>query len=184
MILLLICIAIVIGFGVYGAAKVEPGYYNKPDRVDGFMAWFVGALMIVGCLYLLSQTFLGMLNVTSTQVTYTQKLVSLNDGKGLEGQIYGGVFMTTGYVNDTQHFAYYREVAPGQYALDKRDARQSTILTDATAETARVDITDTVYDCKTTWYSTWCFANPAEFTHADFHVPANSIKESFELDAR
>lgn len=164
--------------------KNKDDYCRTPDYLDNFMSYLFVTGFIVSMLYLGTQFFLGLAHMKSENVTYSQQLVSLNDGTGIEGRFSGGIFVSRGYVDDTQHFSYYRVIAPGQFALDKRNAQQSTIWTDATAETARVDITDKVYSCTTTWYSTWCITQPNEFVHADFHVPNDAIKSEFELDAK
>lgn len=149
-----------------------------------FFGVFFGGL-IIGLLFLLIQT--GIYEVTANvhQEKHTEKIVSLADGKGVEGQIGGGIFIMSGYIQDTQHFAYYREKAPNAYTLEKRDAGASTIHTDATPETARVEITDNIKTCEPSiWQICWGTPPTASFAHADFHVPANSIKQQFELDAQ
>lgn len=122
---------------------------------------------------------------TVTPSVHSHSIVSLNDGTGISGTISGGIFITRGQINDTQHFSYYIRNENGSFNLEKRSADQSTIYTDATAETARVDITDTVTTCTPRW---WLLCNTEvkkiEFAHADFHVPAGSIINEFELDAR
>jgi heme/copper-type cytochrome/quinol oxidase subunit 2 len=121
---------------------------------------------------------------TAKDVTYSQKLVSIKDGTGIEGSVYGGFFVMRGQINDTQNFSYYRVNDNGSFSLDKRAAPQSTIWQDATPETARVDVTDRVYGCEPTWWAVLCQNQANEFVHADFHVPGESIKNDFTLDAQ
>lgn len=117
--------------------------------------------------------------------SYSLPIVSLQDGSEVQGSISGGLFVIRGQIGEKQYFSYYMKSSDGSYRLDKRIAEQSSIWTDATAQTARVDIRDTARSCRPDWYvicdpnadKTW------DFSHADFHVPPGSIKESYELDA-
>lgn len=168
------------------ASEFAPWHRNT-RWYDYIKSFFVGAflsLCVGGLILIFAQGLGNALAQRSTDVTYSQPLANLKDGTGIEGQFYGGLFVRRGYVQDTQVFSYYRVVAPNQYSLENRDARQSTVWTDATPETARVDITDRVYSCEPTWYLIECSPKPNEFVHANFHVPADSIEQKFELDAQ
>lgn len=157
-------------------------YYTS--KVEVFFDTFITMLLFTIAFYIFSQVLLGVLNTKSENVTYSQQLVSVNDGTGVDGKVSGSIFIISGKVEDTQHFSYYVKETNGSYRLDKRSAQKSSIWQDSTPETARVDVTDTISKCNTTWYSTFCFKTPTELVHADFHIPANSIKEDFVLDAR
>ena len=153
--------------------------YVKSFFVMGFISGILWGFVLV-----VSQMIAGAVQLRSEEVTYSQPLASLKDGTGVEGQFYGGLFMRRGYIQDTQVFSYYRVVAPNQYVLEKRNADQSTIWTDATNETARVDITDRVFSYEPAWYLMGAPKKGNEFVHANFHVPAGSVEQTFELDAQ
>lgn len=192
MLLILICVFICITFGIVGIDKrkrryekeKENLYHSEPDYIDSFLTWFFWALLLIGTLWLCSQVYFGFVNTKNTEVSYSQPLASLNDGTGIEGKFSGSLFLSRGYVDDTQNFSYYIKNGDGSYALNKRDATRSTIWQDATTETARVDITDSISTCEGTWYSILCFKQPNEFLHAHFHIPPNSIANEFSLDAQ
>lgn len=177
MTLLLIMLIISVLFGVFMAW----------DDYERGITFFVSAFITFMILFLpfLGLQYWGSLKYEKVEnVTYSQKIVSLNDGTGVEGSGYGGMFVYRSYIADTQHFSYYREVGPSQYVLEKRDAGASTIHADATLETARLDITDGVWSCQSTWWYVCVGQRPNYFVHADFHVPADSIKNDFTLDAQ
>jgi len=120
-----------------------------------------------------------------TTTTHTHSIVSLNDGTGIAGSVRGGLFVIRGQINDTQHFSYYVRNEDGSFKLEKRAAEQSTIHTDATPEAARIDVTDKITSCTAKW---WLLCDESqktvEFSHADFHVPQDSLVNDFSLDAQ
>lgn len=180
MILFLIFVGIAITIGIIAAIVDE---YDKWDSF--FAGTFISGIALT-VVFMFVQLFgLGM-NTKVEEVKYSVPIVSINDGTGVEGQMYGGLFVTRGYINDTQHFSYYKNNGNGSYSLEKREADRSVIIPDATPETARLDITDSITTCKTTWWSMLCQSpNPSGiYVHGEFHVPANSIKNEFELDAQ
>lgn len=119
-----------------------------------------------------------------TENTYPVQLASLNDGTGVEGKFRGGLFISRGYIADTQHYSYYAKNPNGSFNLQKRPADASTIWQDATPETARVDITDRVTTCEPKWWMLCDKTPKVEFARADFHVPEGSIGEEYRLDAQ
>jgi hypothetical protein len=182
----LVLVATVIGT-IKGADDFADWRNNGPsvlNYIQAFFLWGFLSLFTALAFFAVQQSIASTLAQRGSDVTYSQQLATLKDGTGIEGQFYGGLFVSRGYVADTQVFSYYRVVAPNQYVLEKRNATQSTIWTDATNETARVDITDRVFTCEKTWYLSYCEAKPNEFVHANFHVPAGSIEQKYELDAQ
>lgn len=154
--------------------------YDKWSSIFG--AFFVSGLLLATAVLAVNVIAMGFTS-TRDPVNYTQQLVSIKDGTGIEGQIYGGLFVTQGYVQDTQVFSFYRKEGAG-FVLDKRNADRSTVFQDATPETARVDITDSYLNCHPSWFQILCPDPAGQFEHANFHVPANSIKQDFVLDAQ
>lgn len=185
--LIIIGLLIVLIFGIIGAVI---GYDEWDDwssdkhRVKGFFLWVLVSGIITGGLVFLIMGIASSFLPQPHDTTYSQPLASLSDGKGVQGTFYGSFFLRRGQLGDTQNFSYYRVVAPNQYVLEKRDAVASTIWTDADAGTAHVDITDRSFSCQPTWYTIFCDIPATQFIHADFHVPAGSIQETFELDAQ
>lgn len=155
--------------------------YKRSENT--FTVYFIGLMMSLMFLLLVNISSLSI-TARSENITYSQPIVSLNDGKGIEGSVTGGFFVMSAQIGDTQNFAYYRKNDNGSLSLDKRTAPQSTIWQDAAPETAHIDVTDRIWSCKPTWYAVLCTYNQNEFIHADFHIPPNSIKQSFELDAQ
>lgn len=154
------------------------------DMFDDFTSGLLFSGVLLGMVFLLVQLFTYEGSLTKRPNITTQKIVSLNDGTGIEGRFSGGLFVMSGYINDTQHFAYYRELAPNTYMLEKRNATTSAIHTDATPETAHLDLSEEVTICKRHWYNL-CDEKPhVTFIHANFHVPPNSVQNTFNLDAQ
>lgn len=184
MTLFLIVVAVLIAIWVIGFhmnKKREISQWRREESNTAVVMLSIAAAF----LSLLIVNVIGVGVVTTAKdVTYSQKLVSIKDGTGIEGNIYGGLFVMRGQINDTQNFSYYRVNENGSFSLDKRTATQSTIWQDATPQTARVDVTDRVYGCEPTWWAVMCQFQNNEFVHADFHVPGESIKQDFTLDAQ
>lgn len=176
--IILLIVTLIIG----GWIGYESGWGNFEDTFIGVLLAFT---LYAGCFVIL-QMIGAVISTTTKEVTYPVPIVTLNDGKGMKGRISGGMFVIRGSFEDTQHFSYYRKEADGSFLLEKRPATASKIWLDATAETARVDITDTVYGCEPKhWWVVWGCGDgrPATFVRADFHIPADSIVNEFELDA-
>lgn len=161
-------------------------YFNGDwDASDeAAMAFFI-CFFVFGIPWLILQGYGMATRSKSENITYPVPIVTLNDGKGMKGRISGGMFVIRGSFEDTQHFSYYRKEADGSFLLEKRPATASKIWLDATPETARVDITDKVYTCKggATWWFVGCGQPDNSFVAANFHIPADSIINEFELDA-
>jgi hypothetical protein len=162
-------------------------FINGYDWAEKFLGLlfglFIGGVLAVGVAVILG--IVGqVVNTTKTVSHYSQKIVSLQDGSQVQGSMSGGLFLVRGQIGETQYFSYYRQTGENTFNLDKRETGASNIITDATAETARVDITDEISVCRSTWWSI-CDEKPTGISvHADFHVPANSVKNDFELDAQ
>lgn len=180
MILLFIFIAVVILAGIIGYAVSDSSW----DRGgDGFMA-AVAVGMIFGIPLLFLNLYGMAKNTTEKEVQYDIPIVSLQDGSQVEGSISGGLFVIQGTIGETQYFSYYKNNGNNTYSLEKREADRSVIVPDATPATAYVHVTDALKHCERTWWSFFCEADSGRFVHADFHVPANSIKNDFVLDAQ
>lgn len=182
MILLYILLALCVIISTIAAVK-EYEYWGLglASVTFAFTGIFTGAISM---LILVAASGIGQsMNTTQSSTTRSENLVSIQDGKGIDGKFYGGLFLTRGYIQDTQQFSYYQKNGNGSYKLDKRPADRSTIWMDATPETARVDITDSIYTCTEGWWY-FCPAQRGEFAHADFHIPPGSIKEEYTLDTQ
>lgn len=162
------------------------GYWGwKEDGFNGLSAGLFFGGMIASCIFLGVQVIGQSITDKHEDVTFPLQLASLNDGTEVKGTGGGGLFVSSMRIQDTQHFAYYRKTDTGGYVLEKRDANASTIYTDATQETARVEITDDKVTCQDSWWIV-CFSDKPRqtFKHANFHIPPGSIKEEFNLDAQ
>jgi hypothetical protein len=126
-----------------------------------------------------------MVNTKTERVTYRVDLASLKDGSQVEGEFYGGLFVSRGQIGEVQYFSFYKDNGNGSFSLDKKEADRSVIIPDATPETAHLIITDDITTCTTTWWFVACGdPNPSGiYIHGDYHVPAGSIKNDFVLDA-
>lgn len=167
------------------AISMSTDVYGIGDRIGNFILFgIIGSVFAILILLVVNGVGSAFMQA-DTNTTYTQKLASLKDGTGIQGDFYGGLFVSRGQIGDTQNFSYYVDNGNGSYRLDKRDATQSTIWQDASAGDAHVDITDTIHSCKpANWWFLGCGEPTGTFVHADFHVPADSIKQDFELDAQ
>lgn len=115
--------------------------------------------------------------------SYSIKLASLTDGTGIEGKISGGIFISRGYIKDTQNYSYYAKNNDGSFNLQKRDADKSTIWQDVSPDNAHVLITDKIEKCSPRWWLLLCGEEKKSFYKADFHVPEGSITNEYRLDA-
>ncbi len=177
----------VLMFILLGLIVVVPILYAVSEDYhfwDDYGIAFMVCLCIFGGIFAITNVIGGIVHTSTHNTQYTQKIVSINDGTGIKGSISGGLFIIRGGIGDTQHFSYYRDADNGSFSLEKRDATQSSIFPDATPETATVTITDSITTCTGSWWSVLCFKVPNTFVHADFHVPAGSIKNEYSLDAQ
>lgn len=155
---------------------------NDWDRGEGFLiGGFVGfVIAIIGFMVL---QFVGMATQQKTeQVTYRVDLASLRDGSETEGHFY----LHRGQIGEVAYFSYYKNNGNNTYSLDKKEADRSVVIPDATPQTAHAMITDEIHTCMPNWWFVAC-PEPAVsgiYLHGDFHVPADSIKQDFVLDAQ
>jgi len=156
---------------------------NLLQKFGNGLLGFLFSFVLLMSLFIIVSSIGAAVNTKEVPTTHPIKLASIADGTGIEGRFYGGFFIQRASINDTQHFAYYQKNDNGSYKLDKLPADQSTIWMDATPETARVDVTDAIFECTDGWWYI-CSPRPNEFRRADFHIPLGSIKEEFKLDAQ
>lgn len=164
------------------------GIFYAVSEIYGKFGSFIAGVFVSGLICFIALCSLNLIGLIITSHTHqnvhTHKIVTLNDGKGINGRVLGNMFVMAGYINDTQQFAYYIDNGNGSYTLEKRSAYMSTVWTDANQDTAHIDITDDVTSCKKTWWLVVCGDPMVSFAHADFHVPKDSIVQGFNLDAQ
>lgn len=103
-------------------------------------------------------------------------LVSLNDGKGVEGRIH---FLGSGYIKDKMVFTYY--VANGEYhTLEQAPAGNSRVKYSEKGNIVSV----TEYFPTDVWYNWFSLPAYEPDTEYVFHVPEGSIVQQFNLDAQ
>lgn len=152
--------------------------------LDDFGAGSAVAFVAAICSFVILE-FIGMvINTHETPVHVTTKIVSLQDGSQINGHISGGLFVVSGYIDEAQWFSYYKDNGDGSYSLEKQLADHSSIIPDATPQTARLEADTTITHCYKKWWSLMCQPPSGVYNHGDFHVPPNSITNSFVLDAK
>jgi hypothetical protein len=161
---------------IFGA--VINDWHRGEGAAAGLFVGFVITVFGFMCLQ-----FIGMATQQkSEQVTYRVELASLRDGSETEGHFY----LHRGQIGEVAYFSYYRGNGDGSYSLDKKEADRSVVIPDATPETAHVMITDDIHTCMPSWWFVTCPTPNVSgiYVHGDFHVPADSIKQDFVLDAQ
>lgn len=185
--MLLIGLIVAVSF-IAAIIAYKTSYWDKWENAIGTFIFLIVIGAVIG---FLTSYFVSLETLKETKVTFPVKIVSLRDGSQVEGKIGGNLFLMRGYIGEKEYFTYYQDNGNGSYSLGKRPAGQSTIWTDVTPETARIDVTDIHREC--TYDSLWMYpfvcaldsqTPPVEFHWADFHVPEGSIKQDFVLDAQ
>lgn len=147
----------------------EWGYF-----LDGLGGGFVTALIsaaVIG-IYLAVVMSIPMPATDSKDHTYDLKAMS-TDTK-TEGRISGGIFVTSGYINEQQVLSYIRDSGDGGSVLRQAYAQESTIYEG--------------YDDPTVSYVEYTFGNPwlHPFTSTDnrnfvFKVPSGSVSNEIAV---
>lgn len=179
MTLFLIVLGLILLTAIIGAVA-DGGY----DRSEGFVGGFFIGMILFGGIYIVSQFIGQIVNTHTVQENNVIPIVSLADGTQTEGDFYGGLFVTRGHIEGVEYFSYYRNIGNNEYILEKQLASLSTIVPDATPDTARLESISELTTCETKWWSTWCSDPSGIYVSGKFHVPNNAIKNDFNLDAQ
>jgi hypothetical protein len=117
----------------------------------------------------------------------TEYLVSLQDGKEVEGRITGGIFLTTGYIDMKLVYTGYARSGEG-FKMISVDANKAVVF-QANNEKPRVDFYNIVFDMENAYwwqkqiYEILLQPKGWSFTKAEIFIPVGSIIEDFTLDA-
>jgi len=157
--------------------------HNWGFQFGEFIIWFMLFVMLSVVLFSVIQLLGCNINRQEKIVNYTVKIVSLKDNSQINGS---GSFLSRINIDEEEYFSFYKVNADGSYSMDKKITRNSVIIPDATPENSYIKITD-----KITWNSlknNWWFifedtTEHGDYLHGEFHVPANSIKNDYVLDA-
>lgn len=105
---------------------------------------------------------------------HSYDLKAMSTGSTIEGRISGGIFVTSGYINEQQVLSYIRDSGAGGSVLRQAYARESTIYEG--------------YDDPTVSYIEYTFGNPwlHPFTSTDnrnfvFKVPSGSVSNEIAV---
>jgi len=178
--MILIIILTILAFLVATYIAKTLYYYNYMSDyfmmlfVFGFMAAFVfGAIQLVGY----------NIGIKEKVVEYTVKIVSLKDNTRTEAS---GSLLTKVNLDERDYFSFYKVNQDGSYSIDKKIVENSVIIPDATPETSYIKITDKITSNSmknSWWYISQDDTYRGEYLHGEFHVPANSVKNDYILDA-
>lgn len=153
-----------------------------------FEAGFVEALIkasamalfgsIVGCVLVLGAGFLAkaIWDPAPTSQTISKTTFDLR-ATSTVSSVKGSFFLGSGTINDQRVFSFlYKE--DKWTRSDQVPARSSRVAEDATAETAWMQqvVTDNHYS----WWLPWVVSTDVEYF---FHVPKDSVVESYEISA-
>lgn len=176
LIIILIVISIII------SAVISKNSYSWCD--------FFGFTALLTCFMFLSAFIFGTIQLVGFNinrqekiVNYTVKIVSLKDNSQINGS---GSLLSKVNIDEKEYFLFYKVNTDGSYSIDKKIAANSVIIPDATPDNSYIKITD-----KITWSSlknNWWFifqdsTEHGDYLHGEFHVPANSVKNDYILDA-
>lgn len=140
----------------------------------GLLSAFFASLMsaIVFVVYMGIVTSIPAPAISSTPHKYDLRAMSTDSS--ISGRMYGGIFVTSGYINEKQVFSYIRDSGDGGSVLRQAPASDSTIYE--------------VTESPTLEYTEYTFGNPwlHPFTTTEnrnfvFRVPAGSVSSQIEV---
>jgi len=157
--------------------------HNWGFEFGEFIVWCIMFTMLSAFIFGVIQITGLDINQQEKIVNYTVKIVSLKDNSQINGS---GSLLSKINIDEKEYFSFYKVNTDGSYSMDKKITRNSVIIPDATPENSYINITD-----KITWSSLkncWWFifedtTEHGDYLHGEFHVPANSIKNDYVLDA-
>lgn len=165
-------------------------YYLLVDRADDIkqiLKELPGVLFfsaIITCALALISLFvsaffcMGSYCDESKTVSIEEVLVSMGDSSEVRGQFY----LFGGYINTESIYRYYKKEESGAIRQEKTPVTSSVIYEDET-ESPYVVLTKKVYENCDNWQ--WYGYNECEddeLIEAEFHIPPNSVSNSFNLD--
>jgi hypothetical protein len=167
---------VVVAVGVVAAL-----YYFWAEEDEPWVAFcaglfFSGLAGFVGCFVMLFGS-IGLSAPGHEPVGYNHgmniRLVALSDGQGSMG----GIFVTA----TTDEFRYLLQEEDGAFVLQSEDARVSKIYEyEGSPDEAYLVAKYPIYDGS--WYSPWTETYESSKAHYEFHVPAGSVVQNYDVD--
>lgn len=153
--------------------------YSSWDLAEGFgcgVAALAVSTLVAVVAFILTFFVLaacGFPTVEKVPRTVTYDLRAINTGSTIEGHF----FLGSGTFDGKRVFSYIYEDGPWTH-LGQADADQSRVAEDAEPDTAYM--LTTIADFHIWWLAPW---NIGHTIQHDFHVPAESVIESYEISA-
>lgn len=166
-ILIGIAVVVVVGFTI-------GMYLEFRDPFDGFMGGFISAIISAIVIGIYTGIVMSIPMPAQDGTPYKYDLKAMSTSTTTEGRISGGIFVTSGYINERQVLSYIRDSGDGGSVLRQAYADRSTIYEG--------------FDDPTVSYVEYTFGNPVlhPFTSKDtrdfvFNVPTGSVSNQIEV---
>lgn len=195
----LICLVIIVSILSVGAAGWVWFYRRvlRPNHRFGVSTFeyilnnhaFPNMVFIIGCIVSIFVAITGpqiMLDKITKDIWNSRDipLVAFNDIQGMEGKLYGGIFIMSAYIRDELVYYCYYEVSDGGYKYWKIDAADATIYeNNSIAPHIAIWRTD-LRPTKLQKVLLWPFANNTDALsyYYKIYVPRGSINRKYNLD--
>lgn len=111
------------------------------------------------------------------KLQYTEELVAIRDKDGVSGSMHGGLFLFSGYIQNTPYYQFYRRESDGSLVPDKVDCSNNVKI----FEEDRPDAKLVVYgnECPG-WYWIFGFMDDGEWKY-EFHVPKGTVRLGYSM---
>lgn len=136
----------------------------------GAVAALISAIVLILCT--LGLVFIPSQVTSSTPHKYDLKAMSTDSS--ISGRMYGGIFVTSGYINEKQVFSYIRDSGDGGSVLRQAPASDSIIY--EVSESPTLEYTE--YTFGNPWLHPFSITENRNFV---FRVPAGSVSNQIEV---
>ncbi len=177
---ILLFIAVIICFVIIARHM----HLNSDDIILKILATIAGTLIcIVIALLIISLAAIVPIGAATTEdyLESTIELVALNDKTTLEGSMYGGIFITRGYIDTLPTYAYYYKAENGSIKFGQIPAESASIYYILDDSLPRIE----TYKVVARGYSLYHFPTKFEKTtgvYYKLYIPANAISTEIILD--
>jgi len=159
-------------------------YLNSDDIILNIFATIAGTVICVVIAFVIMWGASMVPIGEATNEDYlesTIELVALNDKTILEGSMYGGIFITRGYIDTLPTYAYYYKAENGSIKFGQILAERASIYYILDDSLPRIE----TYKVVSRGYSLYHFPTKFERTtgvYYKLYIPANAISTEIILD--
>ena len=171
---------LVLGLAIYIAIR------NYPWWQDEFEKWFISVTVTFFVLFAMFgacglgvgvSSVIGKMAEWKWEKNWTQEMVSMRNADGIHGEVAGGVFMISGFVDSVQVYHYYTRNENGSFAPHSWRANGYTSVFEGEKFDGRVQQWVQVFvHPRMEW-----FGYPEGDVAMQFFIPKGSLQQKFEL---